>query len=56
VRLALGRLREGTFGDCMHCGQEIGEKRLEALPWTPYCIACQEKVETGQIEDVVRAA
>ena len=22
VRLALGRLREGTFGDCMHCGQE----------------------------------
>jgi DnaK suppressor protein len=56
VRLALERLREGTFGECLHCGQEIGEKRLEALPWTPYCIACQEKVETGQIEDVVRAA
>ena len=56
VRLALERLREGTFGECLHCGQEIGEKRLEALPWTAYCIACQEKVETGQIEDVVRAA
>jgi DnaK suppressor protein len=56
VRLALERLREGTFGDCLHCGKAIGEKRLEALPSTPYCIECQEKIETGQIEDVVRAA
>jgi DnaK suppressor protein len=56
VRLALERLREGTFGECLNCGQAIGEKRLEALPWTPYCIDCQEKVEAGQIEDVVRAA
>ena len=56
VRLALERLREGSFGECLHCGQAIGEKRLDALPWTPYCIACQEKIETGQIEDVARAA
>jgi DnaK suppressor protein len=56
VRLALERLREGTFGECLHCGKAIGEKRLEALPSTPYCIECQEKIETGQIEDVVRAA
>ncbi|MGC2301329.1 MAG: TraR/DksA family transcriptional regulator [Acidobacteriaceae bacterium] len=56
VRLALERLREGTFGDCLHCGKAIGEKRLEALPSTPYCIECQEKIEAGQIENVVRAA
>jgi DnaK suppressor protein len=56
VRLALERLGEGSFGQCLHCGKTIGERRLEALPWTPYCIECQEKVETGQIEDVVRAA
>jgi DnaK suppressor protein len=56
VRLALERLHEGSFGDCLHCGRPIGEKRLEALPWTPYCIDCQEKVENGEIEDVVRAA
>lgn len=56
VRVALERLHQGGFGECMHCGREIGEKRLDALPWTPYCIECQEKVETGQIEDVVRAA
>jgi DnaK suppressor protein len=56
VRLALERLGEGTFGACMHCGKTIGEKRLEALPSTPYCIECQEKIEAGQIEDLVRAA
>ena len=56
VRLALERLREGSFGECLHCGRTIGEKRLEALPWTPYCIDCQEKIETGEIENDVRAA
>jgi predicted permease len=34
----------GTFGECLHCGQEIGPKRLGA-PWTPYCITCQELLE-----------
>lgn len=56
VRLALERLEDGSFGECLHCGSVIGEKRLEALPWTPYCITCQEKVETGDLDDVVRAA
>jgi DnaK suppressor protein len=56
VRLALERLDEGTFGECMHCGKTIGEKRLEALPWTPYCIECQEKIEMGELEDTMRAA
>ena len=55
VQLALKRVREGSFGECVHCGEEIGAKRLEALPWTPYCIACQEKVENGEI-DPARAA
>lgn len=56
IRVALERLREGSFGDCMQCSNPIGAKRLEALPWTPYCIACQEKIESGEIEDPVRAA
>jgi DnaK suppressor protein len=56
VRLALERLREGSFGECLHCNKAIGEKRLDALPWTPYCIECQEKVEKGEIDGVVRAA
>jgi DnaK suppressor protein len=56
VRLALERLHEGGFGECLHCSKPIGEKRLDALPWTPYCIVCQEKVENGEIDGVVRAA
>jgi DnaK suppressor protein len=56
VRLALERIREGTFGECLQCSNTIGPKRLEALPWTPYCIDCQEKVERGEIQGVVRAA
>jgi DnaK suppressor protein len=56
VRRALERLHEGTFGECLHCGKAIGDKRLDALPSTAYCIVCQEKIETGQIEDVARAA
>ncbi len=56
VRQALDRLEEGTFGECQQCGERIGERRLEAVPWTPYCIACQEKIENGEIADPVRAA
>jgi len=42
---ALGRIADGTFGDCINCAQEINAKRLEALPWTRYCITCQELLE-----------
>lgn len=56
VKNALQRLQEGDFGECTECGNPIGAKRLEALPWTPYCIDCQEKVERGEMEDTERAA
>jgi DnaK suppressor protein len=56
IRLALERVRDGSYGECLQCGTTIGAKRLEALPWTPYCIECQEKIENGEIEDPVRAA
>jgi len=42
---ALSRIRDGSFGECQHCGQEIGHKRLVAIPWTRYCITCQELLE-----------
>jgi DnaK suppressor protein len=50
VQGALQRIREGNFGQCISCGQEINPKRLEAVPWTRYCIQCQEKVEQGKLE------
>jgi DnaK suppressor protein len=51
VETALARIREGAFGECVSCGNEINAKRLEAVPWTRYCIACQEKLEKGQLEE-----
>ncbi len=50
VEGALSRIREGTFGECISCGNEINAKRLEAVPWTRYCIECQEKLEKGLLE------
>jgi DnaK suppressor protein len=43
---ALRRIDKGDFGSCQMCQKEISKKRLNALPWTPYCIECQEKAES----------
>jgi len=45
VESALGRIRDGRFGQCVTCRNEIDPKRLQAVPWTPYCIQCQEDFE-----------
>jgi len=39
---ALDRIRQGTFGECAQCGNDIEPKRLEAIPWARYCLKCQE--------------
>src|ERR1700745_1480262 len=54
VEGALSRIREGNFGECIHCGKEINSKRLEAVPWTRNCIECQEKLEQGLLEEGTR--
>jgi DnaK suppressor protein len=46
---ALSRIREESFGECVSCHEELAQKRLEAVPWTRYCITCQEKVDQGQL-------
>jgi DnaK suppressor protein len=51
---ALARMREGNFGECISCGEEINAKRLEAVPWTRHCIECQEKLEQGLLEEAQR--
>jgi DnaK suppressor protein len=45
VEAALMRISAGTFGECLHCGQDINVKRLEAIPWVRYCITCQELID-----------
>jgi len=44
---ALARIRDSSFGECISCHVELQQKRLEAVPWTRYCITCQEKKEQG---------
>lgn len=48
VAAALLRIQDGTFGTCVHCDSEIGRRRLEAVPWTPLCIRCQEAADLGE--------
>ncbi len=44
---ALTRIRGGNFGLCIQCQEELQQKRLEAVPWTRYCLPCQQKQEQG---------
>jgi DnaK suppressor protein len=46
IDAALKRIEARDFGACQMCQKEIGKKRLNALPWTPLCIECQEKAES----------
>lgn len=50
VRSALRRINDGGFGTCLHCEEEISPKRLVAVPWSPYCIQCQEQADQHQDE------
>ena len=42
---ALKRIENCTYSVCQKCDVKISKKRLDAVPWTPYCIECQEKAE-----------
>ena len=45
IRAALERIDSGSFGICLNCEEEIGAKRLAAVPWAALCIVCQEVAE-----------
>ena len=48
VRDALGRVADGTFGTCIVDGGPIEEQRLEAVPWSPYCLKHAEGLEAAE--------
>ena len=50
VRAALDRIEEGGFGVCLSCEEDISPKRLAAVPFTAYCIVCQELADRGKHE------
>ncbi|HWQ55851.1 MAG TPA: TraR/DksA C4-type zinc finger protein [Bryobacteraceae bacterium] len=47
VQHALRRIEQGTYGVCHECEEAISVKRLDALPWALYCVACQERTARG---------
>jgi DnaK suppressor protein len=47
IDAALHRIEEGGYGKCIHCGEPILEKRLEAVPWARYCLRCADLNERG---------
>ncbi len=48
---AIVRTKEQSFGECLHCGEKIEEKRLEAVPWARYCVHCQELYDKGLLQE-----
>lgn len=50
VRLALARIGEGAYGQCLHCEEDISAKRLAAVPWASYCLSCQEAADRHEFE------
>ena len=50
VKGALVRIADGSYGVCMHCEEDIKIKRLDAVPWTKYCIKCQEAADRHEFE------
>jgi DnaK suppressor protein len=51
VSEALDRLKNGSYGHCLACNQEVQVKRLDAVPWARHCIECQEKQDQGLMVD-----
>jgi RNA polymerase-binding transcription factor DksA len=47
TRAALARLDAGTYGRCEECGREIDRERLNTLPYTPHCIDCARRLQSG---------
>lgn len=50
IEESFNRMKDGSYGTCTNCGTQIGEKRLQAVPWTPFCIDCQELQEKGLLQ------
>lgn len=48
---ALLRIDDEEYGACQNCEKDINPKRLAAIPWARYCLACQQLLEQGLLEE-----
>ncbi len=47
IESALERIEDGVYGLCQDCLSSILKTRLNALPYTPFCVKCAEKTQMG---------
>lgn len=40
IRAALQRIKDGSYGICVKCGEDIAPARLMAVPFAPLCVKC----------------
>jgi RNA polymerase-binding transcription factor DksA len=45
---ALVRIENGTYGICEMCRKPIAKARLEAIPWTRFCVECKTERERDE--------
>jgi RNA polymerase-binding transcription factor DksA len=45
IAAAFQRIEDGAYGKCQECSKDIGAQRLDALPYTPCCVACARHLE-----------
>ena len=45
INAALARIRSGSYGVCVECGEPIDEARLRAYPAANRCLTCQRSRE-----------
>ncbi|MER7722246.1 TraR/DksA C4-type zinc finger protein [Streptomyces flaveolus] len=43
IEEAFARVENGRYGTCLGCGKPVPGERLEILPYTRYCVACQRR-------------
>ena len=50
IEAALQRVKSGTYGVCIDCGDDVAFARLQAYPTAKRCIVCQEKREREYVQ------
>lgn len=50
INEALGRIENGIYGTCQGSGKQIPKARLEAIPWTKFCVEYAVKLEKGLVK------
>ncbi len=50
---AIVRVTQGSYGECLMCGELINPKRLAAIPWARYCVKCQSIAEREELAQTV---